>query len=158
MKGIPMTNLVRPLLAALAVVLASPAAPLAAAEAMTVYKTPWCGCCHAWAEAAEKAGYRVTTVDLEDLSQVRKQPGVPAEMEGCHVAAINGYFLEGHMPLEAIGKLLSERPEIAGLAVPGMPQGSLGMGDDPSAVYDVYAVTCDTSAAPTVFYKAGSEG
>lgn len=152
-----MTNIVRSLLAALAIVIASPAATLAAGEAVTVYKTPWCGCCHAWAEAVEKAGYRVKTVDLEDLSAIRKQAGVLPEMEGCHIAAVDGYFLEGHVPLDAIGKLLSERPEIAGLAVPGMPQGSLGMGDDPSAVYNVYAVSRDTSAAPTVFYKAGSE-
>lgn len=146
----------RSVFAALAVLVVSPAAAIAAPE-VTVYKTPWCGCCHAWAEAVEKAGYKVSTVDLEDLSGVRKQAGVPAEMEGCHIAAVDGYFLEGHVPLDAIGKLLSERPEIAGLAVPGMPQGSLGMGNDPSAVYEVYAVRRDTSAAPTVFYKAGSE-
>lgn len=151
-----MNTFSRSLLAALAVLVASPTAAAFAAE-MTVYKTPWCGCCHAWAEAVEKAGYQVSTVDLEDLSDIRKQAGVPAEMEGCHMAAVDGYFLEGHVPLEAISKLLSERPKIAGLAVPGMPQGSLGMGDDSSAVYDVYAVTRDTSAAPTVFYKAGSD-
>lgn len=146
----------RPLLAAMAVLLASPAAAIAAAE-MTVYKTPWCGCCHAWTEAVEKAGYQVSTVDLEDLSAIRKQAGVPAEMEGCHIAAVEGYFLEGHVPLEAIETLLSERPEVAGLAAPGMPQGSLGMGDDPSAAYEVYAVPRDTSEAPSVFYKAGTQ-
>jgi hypothetical protein len=123
---------------------------------MTVYKTPWCGCCHAWAEAVEKAGYQVSTVDLEDLSAIRKQAGVPAEMEGCHIAAMEGYFIEGHVPLEAIEKVLLERPDIAGLAVPGMPQGSLGMGDETSAAYEVYAVPRDTSEAPSVFYEAGS--
>ena len=143
------------LLAALAVLVASPAAAMTAAE-VTIYKTPWCGCCHAWAEAVEKAGYQVSTVDLEDLSPVRKQAGVPADLEGCHIAAVAGYFLEGHVPLGAIGKLLSERPEIAGIAVPGMPQGSLGMGEDPSAAYDVYAVPREVSETPSVFYKAGS--
>lgn len=97
----------------------------------------------------------MTTVDLEDLSQIRKQAGVPPELEGCHVAAIEGYFLEGHVPLQAIGKLLSERPDIAGIAVPGMPQGALGMGDDPSASYEVYAVSRDAAEEPTVFHKAG---
>lgn len=144
----------RSLFAAVAVLLTSPAAAIAAAE-MTVYKTPWCGCCHAWAEAVEKAGYQVSTVDLEDLSGIRKQAGVPADMEGCHIAAVDGYFLEGHVPLEAIGKLLSERPEIAGLAVPGMPQGSLGMGEATSAAYEVYAVPRDISEGPSVFYEAG---
>jgi hypothetical protein len=145
----------RSLLAAIAVLAASPAAAIAAG--MTVYKTPWCGCCHAWAEAIEKAGYQVSTVDLEDLSAIRKQAGVPAEMEGCHIAAVEGYFLEGHVPLEAVGKLLSERPDVAGLAVPGMPQGSLGMGDDPSASYEVYAVPREASEPPRVFYSVGGE-
>ncbi|MCO5081352.1 MAG: DUF411 domain-containing protein [Rhizobiaceae bacterium] len=151
-----MNTFSRSFFAALAVLVAAPAAVAAAAE-MTVYKTPWCGCCHAWAEAVEKAGYQVSTVDLEDLSAIRKQAGVPAEMEGCHIAAVSGYFLEGHVPLEAIGKLLEERPAVAGLAVPGMPQGSLGMGDDPSASYEVYAVPRQPSEAPVVFYKAGGE-
>lgn len=151
-----MNTFSRSLFAALAVLVASPAAAAFAAE-MTVYKTPWCGCCHAWAEAVEKAGYQVSTVDLEDLSAIRKQAGVPAEMEGCHMAAVDGYFLEGHVPLEAIGKLLSERPDVAGLAVPGMPQGSLGMGDDPSASYRVYAVPRGGSEARRVFYSVGGE-
>ena len=146
----------RSLFAAIAVLVASPVAASAAAE-MTVYKTPWCGCCHAWAEAVEKAGYQVSTVDLEDLSSIRKQAGVPAEMEGCHIAAVDGYFLEGHVPLEAVKKLLSERPNVAGLAAPGMPQGSLGMGDDPSASYEVYAVPREASGEPSVFYRAGSQ-
>jgi hypothetical protein len=145
----------RSLFAAIAVLVASPVAASAAAE-MTVYKTPWCGCCHAWAEAVEKAGYQVSTVDLEDLSSIRKQAGVPAEMEGCHIAAVDGYFLEGHVPLEAVKKLLSERPNVAGLAAPGMPQGSLGMGDDPSASYEVYAVPRQASEAPQV-YRAGGK-
>nr|WP_245451149.1 DUF411 domain-containing protein [Pseudaminobacter arsenicus] len=137
-------------------VLSSTAAGAAAGESIAVYKTPWCGCCHAWAEAVGKAGYQVKTVDLEDLSQIRKQAGVPTEMEGCHVAAIEGYFLEGHVPLEAIEKLLAERPAISGLAVPGMPQGSLGMGEDPAATYQVYAVARDASGPAAVYYEAGS--
>lgn len=124
-------------------------------ETVTVYRTPWCGCCHGWAAAIEKAGYRTDSVILEDLSGIRKQAGVPADMEGCHVAMIGGYFLEGHIPLEAIRQLQSERPDIAGLAVPGMPQGSLGMGNDPSAAYDVFAVPREPTGAPSIYYRAG---
>ena len=143
------------LAAGLAFLVASVAAGVAAAgEAVTVYKTPWCGCCHEWAQELEKAGYDVATVDLEDLTQVRQQAGVPQDMLSCHVAAAGGYFLEGHVPLEAIGKLMSERPAIAGLAVPGMPQGSLGMNGDPEP-YDVYAVPRDPRAAPSVFLSVG---
>jgi len=154
-----MTNHMKAILGAalLSLALLHPAAALPTDEAVTVYRTPWCGCCHAWAEELEKAGYRVKTVIQEDLSQIRKLAGVPADMEGCHIAAIGEYFLEGHVPLEAIEMLQEEnRPEIAGLAVPGMPQGSLGMGDDPSASYEVFAVSRDPSIAPSVFYRVGN--
>lgn len=151
-----MTSIRKALLAG-ALLLGSPLVAVAgeASGTVMVYKTPWCGCCELWAQAVEKAGYEVKSMDLEDLSQVRKMAGVPAGMEGCHVAAIDGYFLEGHVPLEAMGKLLSEKPDIAGIAVPGMPEGSLGMGDDPRAVYDVYAVSRDQSVKPSVYYRAG---
>jgi hypothetical protein len=131
-------------------------APTHAAEgSMTVFKNPWCGCCHEWAEAMTAAGYTVQTRDLEDLSQVKADAGVPAAMEGCHTATIEGYFLEGHVPLEAVERLLTERPDITGLAVPGMPAGSLGMGEDPDADYDVYAVSNDADAEPTIFMSVG---
>jgi len=153
-----MTNLMRTALGAafLSLALSQQAAALPAEDEMTVYRTPWCGCCHAWAEEIEKAGYRVKSVIQEDLAPVRKLAGVPADLEGCHVAAAGGYFLEGHVPLEAIRALLAEKnPVIAGIAVPGMPQGSLGMGNDPSAQYEVFAVSRDASVAPTVYYRAG---
>nr|WP_048646672.1 DUF411 domain-containing protein [Nitratireductor soli] len=126
-------------------------------RSMTIWKTPWCGCCHEWAEEMRKAGYAVEINDLEDLTPVKRQVGVPAAMEGCHTAAIDGYFLEGHVPLEAIDKLLAERPAIAGIATPGMPQGSLGMGNDPLARYDVFAVSADANSAPFVYYRAGAQ-
>ena len=146
-----MNKLARPVAAGF-VLLASTLA--VAAEAVTVYKTPWCGCCHEWALALERAGHDVDTVDLDELSQVRQQAGVPADMLSCHVAAIGGYFLEGHVPLEAIAALIAQRPDIAGLAVPGMPQGSLGMDGEPEP-YVVYAVPRDRRAAPYVFLRVG---
>lgn len=148
-----MTRTNRTLLTVFAVLATTPAWP--APAQVKVFKTPWCGCCHAWAEAVEKAGYRVNTIDLEDLSQVKKQAGVPVDMEACHTAAVDGYFLEGHVPVEAIARLLTERPSIAGIAVPGMPTGSLGMGNDGSAPHEVFAISRDASATPTVFYRTG---
>lgn len=144
--------------AALTLLLASPAATAApsAETTVSVFKTPWCGCCHDWAEAVGKAGYRVSSSDFEDLSPIRRQAGVPADMVSCHIAAVDGYFLEGHIPLEALARLLAERPDIAGIAVPGMPQGSLGMGDGPAAAYDVYAIPRDRRAAPFVFHRVGN--
>lgn len=125
---------------------------------ITVFKTPWCGCCQVWVEEMEKAGFKLTVKDLDDLTQVKKMANIPAKMEACHTAAIGDerkYVLEGHVPIPAVEKLLSERPDIRGIAVPGMPQGSLGMGYDENARYSVYAFETDAGSRPTVYYEAG---
>lgn len=127
---------------------------------MTVFKTPWCGCCESWVDAMKEAGYKVEVNDLEDLSQIKKQAGVTTDLEACHTAVLGGerkYVLEGHVPLAAIEKLHSERPEIKGISTPGMPMGSLGMGDDENAQYTVYAFTDRSSEQPTVFFEAGKD-
>ena len=108
---------------------------------MTIYKDPNCGCCHAWAEAMKDAGYAVTVKDVDDLSQIKAQYSVPEAVQGCHTAITGSYFIEGHVPLEAVQRLLREAPELAGVAVPGMPSGSLGMGEDAGASYDVFSVS-----------------
>lgn len=123
---------------------------------MTVFKTPWCGCCQVWSDAMKESGFKVTVKHVKDLSPIRKQAGVKAEFAGCHTAVVDGYVLEGHVPLQAINKLMSERPKIRGLAVPGMPQGSLGMGYDPKARYDVLAIH-HNNKKPDVFYQAGNQ-
>ncbi|MCP4319448.1 MAG: DUF411 domain-containing protein [Hyphomicrobiales bacterium] len=122
---------------------------------MTVFKTPWCGCCEAWTDIMKAAGYTVEVKDLDDLSLIKKQAGVPADMEGCHTAAVENYVIEGHVPLAAIDKLMSERPGIRGIAVPGMPDGAPGMGDDPDARFTVYSFAHDPSETGAVFYEAG---
>ncbi|WMS44394.1 DUF411 domain-containing protein [Acuticoccus sp. MNP-M23] len=122
---------------------------------MYVYKTPWCGCCTDWAEHMEGLGYKLEITELEDLAPVRRQAGIPDEVQGCHSAAIAGYALEGHVPPEAIAKLLEEKPDIRGIAVPGMPQGSIGMGNNPRAKYNVHTFGAGTTEGSTVFYQAG---
>lgn len=127
---------------------------------ITVFKTPWCGCCQVWVDAIEKAGYTVTTKDMDDLSLIKKQGGVPKAMEACHTAVLEGerkYVLEGHVPLQAIEKLIAERPDIRGIATPGMPMGSLGMGYDDKARYTVYAYGGKKGKEPFAFYEAGSK-
>jgi len=123
----------------------------AGGERITVYKDPNCGCCHAWAEAMKKAGFSVRAEDVDDLNIIKDRFAVPAEMQGCHTAIVAGYYVEGHVPLDAVKRLVEERPKIAGLAVPGMPSGSLGMGDDPKASYDVFAVNKDGTS---ILYQA----
>jgi hypothetical protein len=112
----------------------------AAGESITVYKDPNCGCCHAWADALAKAGFLVKTEHVTDLSSVKVKFNVPAVMQGCHTGVVDGKYLEGHVTLKALQRMLDEKPDIDGLAVSGMPSGSLGMGDDPQASYDVYAI------------------
>jgi hypothetical protein len=118
-------------------------AALAAGESMVVYKDPNCGCCHAWADAMKNAGFSVKTEDVSDITVVKDRYKIPGDLQGCHTAVVAGYYLEGHVPLAAVTRLLAEKPDIAGLAVPGMPVGSLGMGDDPLATYDVIAIAND---------------
>ena len=144
---------IRKLLLSLATAGAVLAGSPAMAAVLEVYKTPWCGCCTAWAEAFRAAGYDVQLTDMEDLTDVRKDAGIADDLEGCHTAEIEGYFVEGHVPLEAVAKLLEERPAIRGLAVPGMPSGSLGMGDDPEAAYDVVAV--DNDGRTSIYMSVG---
>lgn len=104
------------------------ATPLHAA-AMTVYKTAACGCCSAWVEHVREAGFEVEAIDVERarLSGHKQEAGVDQRLAGCHTARIDGYVIEGHVPAADIRRLLEERPDVAGLAVPGMPVGSPGM-------------------------------
>ncbi|WP_295807050.1 DUF411 domain-containing protein [uncultured Nitratireductor sp.] len=149
--------------AALAVFLTSGLALAASASAdktITVFKTPWCGCCELWVEAMQEAGYTMKTTDLEELSRVKDQAGVPGDLEACHTAVTGGerkYVLEGHVPVEAVQKLLSEQPGVKGIAVPGMPAGSPGMGYDPDARYTVYSFDGSSDGNSSVFLEAGME-
>ncbi|MBU1316436.1 MAG: DUF411 domain-containing protein [Alphaproteobacteria bacterium] len=117
----------------------------ATAAEMTVYKDPYCGCCGAWADAMRAAGYAVLIENVADMAEIKARYNIPSEAEGCHTAVIGNYVFEGHVPLEAVQQVLREKPAIAGLAVAGMPTGSLGMGDDPGASYDVMALNTDGS-------------
>lgn len=112
------------------------------AGTLTVHKDPSCGCCSLWADAYKRAGYRVEIVEESDLVSIKQKLGVPLDIQGCHTAVYRGQFLEGHVPLEA-ARLLEGRTDLGGLVVPGMPAGSLGMGEDPSASYEVIGVGKD---------------
>lgn len=133
-------------LAALAVPLPALADPIAA----TLYKNPQCSCCEGYAAYLRENGFTVEVKPSNDLAQISAEAGVPAEMEGCHTMFVDGYVVDGHVPVDVVRKLLSERPKIAGITLPGMPMGSPGMGGEKSGPFTIYAVTKD-GAAPTVY-------
>lgn len=94
---------------------------------MIVYRSPTCGCCTDWVGYMEEHGYTVTVEEVQDLAAVKAEHGVPPTMQSCHTAVIDGYVVEGHVPVEDVEQLLSERLDVVGIAVPGMPIGSPGM-------------------------------
>ena len=106
------------------------AVPLAAAadREATLYKEPSCGCCAEYGAYLQRHGFKVTVRDTDDLARVKRQAGVPEALEGCHSLMVDGYVVEGHVPVASIERLLKERPAIAGISLPGMPTGSPGMG------------------------------
>jgi hypothetical protein len=99
----------------------------AAAATIEVVKSPYCGCCTQWIEYLRREGFEVRVVEAEDVSPAARQLGVPDDLRSCHTASIEGYAIEGHVPVSDIRRLLAERPDALGIAVPGMPIGSPGM-------------------------------
>ena len=126
--------------------IASPALADGQAGQVEVYKSPWCGCCAAWVDHLEQNGYTAIVHDVENLSTIKQMAGVPQDQQSCHTAMIDGYVIEGHVPASAIGRLLAERPEIHGLTVPGMPQGSPGMEGPNPVPFTVYSIGSDTES------------
>ena len=104
-----------------------PRAAAAAKPTVTVYKSPTCGCCKLWVTHLKDSGFPVKAEDLDSLAPIKKQHGVPDALASCHTAVVEGYVVEGHVPADLIDRLLRERPQVAGIAVPGMPIGSPGM-------------------------------
>lgn len=145
------TRSVRPLL--LSVALAASVAgtllsgPACAAAEITVYKSPWCGCCSNWADHLRANGHIVTTKNIENLDTIKKQLGVPEGLQSCHTAMVDGYVIEGHVPAKDIDRLLAERPKARGLAVPGMPVGSPGMEGGAPERFDVMLFETDGSTS-----------
>ncbi len=116
---------------------------------MTVYKSPTCGCCGKWVELMRAAGFDVTVSDMPDVSPVKDKQGVPSALRSCHTALVGGYAIEGHVPPDLVKKLLKEKPNAAGIAVPGMPMGSPGMEGDRKDAYNV--VLFDKAGKTTVY-------
>jgi hypothetical protein len=115
-----------------------PSAALAAAEPLvTVHRDPNCGCCSGWVQHLQKAGFPTKVLDTTNLDAVKTRLDVPDDLAACHTAEVSGYVIEGHVPAIALKRLLAEKPDATGLAVPGMPVGSPGMEGGAPERYDV---------------------
>ena len=120
--------------------------------AMTVYKTPTCGCCAKWVDHMKAAGFKVQVQDMDDLTEIKQASGVPIPIRTCHTAVVSGYVVEGHVPADLVKKVLAEKPKVTGIAVPGMPIGSPGMeSGSQKSPYDV--VLFDKTGKTTVYAK-----
>lgn len=123
--------------------------------AILVHKDPNCSCCAGWVRHLKDAGFAVRIEETTNLRPVRKRLGVPADLAACHTAEVNGYVLEGHVPAAAVRRLLEQRPQAIGLAVPGMPVGSPGMEGGTPERYDV--VLFDANGRQPFMRFLGSE-
>lgn len=119
---------------------------------MTVTRDPNCGCCGSWVAHVRAAGFAVEVVEVADVGPLKARLGVPDALASCHTAEIGGYVVEGHVPAEAIKRLLAERPQATGLAVPGMPVGSPGM-EMPGQTSDRYEVVIFSAGRQNVFAR-----
>lgn len=125
---------------------------------ITVTKDPNCGCCSGWLDHLKAEGFAVEVIESTALDRVKARLGVPNDLAACHTAEVAGYVIEGHVPAVAIRRLLSEKPQAKGLAVPGMPVGSPGM-EVAGAQADVYDVVLFGAFGKRVFarFEGGRE-
>lgn len=141
----------------LAAALTLPFSANASANSIRVLKDPNCGCCSDWVEILSKHGFAVDVQNLPNsaLVQAKFKAGVPPKMVSCHTAFIDGYVIEGHVPVADIQKLLASKPNAIGMAVPGMPYGSPGMGpENKREAYDVILINNDGSGSVFTSYAA----
>ena len=115
-----------------------------------LYKNPQCTCCEGYAAYLRKNGFEVEVKPTNDLAEISQKAGVPVKFQGCHTMFVDGYVVDGHVPVEIVRKLLKERPAIAGITLPGMPAGSPGMYGQKTQAFSIYAVTKD-GKPPTLY-------
>ncbi len=134
------------------------ARPLAAETLPRVHvvKDPGCGCCNDWMGHIRDAGFPVSFEEMEAgaLADLKTSLGLQPDQVSCHTAQVEGYVLEGHVPAADVRRLLAEKPDAIGLAVPGMPYGSPGMGPETEReAYDVLLIARDGTASVFTRYK-----
>jgi hypothetical protein len=140
----------RMLLGVLLAVSAPSVAAAQGARTAILYKNPECQCCDAYAKVLQRSGIAVTVEQIPALAEFKREHGVPEPLQGCHTLLIDGYVVEGHVPVALIKRLLAERPSIRGISLPGMPAGSPGMDGEKTEPFTVYEIG---DGAPEVFAR-----
>ena len=105
-----------------------------------MYKNSGCQCCDKWATYMGRYGYNISVQPVSNMPEIKDKYHIPSDMESCHTTLIDGYTVEGHVPVEDINRLLDERPQAVGISAPGMPSSSPGMNTSFNTPYDVYLI------------------
>lgn len=113
---------------------------MAQSREVTLHKNPGCQCCDGYADYLRENGFTVTVKPTHDLAQMSRAAGIPDEFQGCHLSQIEGYVVSGHVPVGTVNRLLSERPDVAGVTLPGMPMGSPGMSGVKTEPFTIYEI------------------
>ena len=108
---------------------------------IVMYHSPICRRCEKYEEYLESAGFEVESIEIEKTGSLKKEMGILKKMWSCHTIVIGDYYVEGHVPVEAIRKLLEEQPDIDGIALPDMPSGSPGMDGVKKKPFTIYAIS-----------------
>lgn len=115
-------------------------------KTMTVYKSPYCGCCVKWIDIMKDNGFKVNTIETNDVNTIKQKAGLQAGQTSCHTAFVDGYVIEGHVNYSSIKRMLEEKPDVLGITVPGMPIGSPGMEQgDIKQAYNILYINKDGS-------------
>ena len=107
---------------------------------VVLYKNPQCGCCDGYADYLRDNGFKVKTVSTNDLTLMGQKYGMADDLQPCHISLIGGYVVGGHIPIEVVNRLVSEKPQIVGITMPGMPQGTPGMPGKKPGPLDIYEI------------------
>lgn len=124
---------------------------LAAAEERiraTMFKNARCKCCDGHADYLRSNGFDVIVVESRNMSLIKQRHGVREGLEGCHTSVDDGYVVEGHVPAAPIKRLLTEKPSIKGISLPGMPAGSPGMSGMKEGPFTILSITDENGPAP----------
>lgn len=107
----------------------------------TIFKSPQCGCCEGYSSYLKQKGFDVEMVEMEDLTPIKQKYNIPRNMESCHTTVIGDHFIEGHMPIEAVKKVLAEDSGVEGIALPNMPAGAPGMPGTKRGTWVIYGIS-----------------